>query len=90
MSERYRNNSRVGRRRISAASDLRVTLRGSGYNVLQARRGDHAIDLAEQYKGSIALMISDIVLPDMNGPSVVAKGASIASRSESLIRFRIS
>ena len=48
-------------------------LRGGGYNVLQAGRGDNAIDLAEQYAGSIPLMISDVVLPDMNGPSAVTK-----------------
>ena len=47
------------------------SLRASGYNVLQARRGDHAIDLAEEYKASIHLMIGDMVLPDMSGPSIV-------------------
>ena len=45
----------------------------NGYNVLQAGRGNHAIDVAEQYKGPIALIVSDVVLPDMNGPSVAAK-----------------
>ena len=48
-------------------------LTASGYHVLQAGRGDYAIDVAEQYKGSIPLVISDVVLPDMNGPSIVAK-----------------
>ena len=50
-----------------------IALRGSGYNVLQARQGEHAIDLAKQYAGQIPLMISDIVLPDINGPSVVKR-----------------
>jgi DNA-binding NtrC family response regulator len=45
----------------------------NGYNVLQAGRGNHAIEMAEQHKGPLALIISDVVLPDMNGPSVVAK-----------------
>ena len=48
-------------------------LTASGYNVLQAGRGDRAIDVAVQYKGSIALIVSDVVLPDMSGPSTVAK-----------------
>jgi CheY-like chemotaxis protein len=48
-------------------------LTAKGYNVLQAGRGDHAIDLAEQYKGAIGLIVSDVVLPDMSGPSVAAK-----------------
>ena len=50
-----------------------MALRGGGYNVLQARQGEHAIDLAKQYAGQIPLMISDIVLPDINGPSVVKR-----------------
>ncbi len=50
-----------------------TALRGSGYNVLQARQGEHAIDLATQYAGQIPLMICDIVLPDINGPSVVKR-----------------
>jgi two-component system cell cycle sensor histidine kinase/response regulator CckA len=44
-----------------------------GYNVLQAGRGNHAIAVSEQYKGSISLIVSDVVLPDMSGPSIVAK-----------------
>jgi two-component system NtrC family sensor kinase len=44
-----------------------------GYNVLQASRGNHAIDIAEQFKGPIALIVSDVVLPDMSGPSVATK-----------------
>jgi len=48
-------------------------LTANGYNVLQAGRGNHAIDVAEQYKGPIALIVSDVVLPDMSGPSVATK-----------------
>ena len=44
-----------------------------GYNVLQAGRGDDAVNVAEQHKGSIPLIISDVVLPDMSGPLIVAK-----------------
>src|SRR5581483_1529082 len=51
----------------------RLVLTSAGYNVMQAGRGDLAIDLAEQYKGAIDLVISDVVLPDRSGPSVVAK-----------------
>jgi signal transduction histidine kinase/ActR/RegA family two-component response regulator len=45
----------------------------NGYNVLQAGRGNHAIDVAEQYKGPIALIVSDVVLPDMSGLLVATK-----------------
>jgi two-component system, cell cycle sensor histidine kinase and response regulator CckA len=48
-------------------------LTASGYRVLQAGRGDQAIGIAEQYKPSIHLIVSDVVLPDMSGPSIVAR-----------------
>jgi CheY-like chemotaxis protein len=48
-------------------------LMASGYNVLQASRGGTAIDLAKQYKGAIPLIISDVVLPEMSGPTAVSK-----------------
>lgn len=48
-------------------------LMASGYNVLQASRGRIALDLASQYKGPIPLVVSDIVLPEMDGPSAVSK-----------------
>lgn len=48
-------------------------LTANGYNVLQAGRGDFAVEIAVQYKGPISLIVSDVVLPDMSGPSIVAK-----------------
>jgi two-component system cell cycle sensor histidine kinase/response regulator CckA len=48
-------------------------LSASGYTVLQAGRPDAAIELASQYKGSISLIISDVVLPEMSGPAAVSK-----------------
>ncbi len=45
----------------------------SGYNVLQASRGHIALDLASQYRGPISLVVSDVVLPEMDGPSAVSK-----------------
>lgn len=59
-------------------------LKASGYHVLQAARGDEAIDLAAQYHRAIPLMISDIVLPDRDGPSVVAKVQKIHPETKSL------
>jgi len=48
-------------------------LTAGGYSVLQAGRGDETIEVAQQYKGPIHLMVSDVVLPDMTGPSAVAR-----------------
>jgi PAS domain S-box-containing protein len=46
-------------------------LAAAGYNVLQAGRGEQAIQLARNHNGLIQLMVCDIVLPDMSGPAVV-------------------
>ena len=48
-------------------------LAASGFIVMQAGRGDHAIDLATQHDGAIDLVISDVVLPDVSGPTAVKK-----------------
>jgi len=48
-------------------------LAASGYNVIQAGRGDLALDLAAQYQGRIPLVISDVVMPEMSGPLAVSK-----------------
>ena len=47
-------------------------LTAAGYCVLEAGQGGQAVELARQYKGLIHLMVSDVVLPDISGPSAVA------------------
>lgn len=48
-------------------------LQESGYHVLQAGHGAAAIESARQCKDPIALIISDVVLPEISGPDAVAK-----------------
>jgi len=59
-------------------------LTGGGYSVLQAGRGDQAIAVAQQHEGPIHLMVSDVVLPDMNGPSAVARVQALHPEIKSL------
>jgi PAS domain S-box-containing protein len=44
-----------------------LMLRESGYQVLTALSGREALEKAGSYAGEIHLMISDVIMPDMNG-----------------------
>jgi len=60
-------------------------LTAGGYSVLEATQGGQAIALARQYMGPIHLMISDVILPDISGPSAVA--AVQAAHPETRVLF---
>lgn len=42
-------------------------LKDKGYHVLEARHSGEAIDLCKHFKGTIHLMITDVVMPGMSG-----------------------
>ena len=46
-------------------------LQNKGYTVLEADNGETALDLLRQHDGHIELMISDVVMPTMDGPTLV-------------------
>ncbi|MEH6497489.1 MAG: PAS domain S-box protein [Pseudomonas marincola] len=46
-------------------------LQNKGYEVLQADCGETALDLALEYDGEIDLLITDVVMPNMDGPTLV-------------------
>src|SRR3989449_8784705 len=45
-------------------------LASQGYTVLEAERGSTALDIARRHKGPIDLLLTDVVMPDMNGPKL--------------------
>jgi PAS domain S-box-containing protein len=45
----------------------RSLLEGDGYTVLEAERPDKAIEIARRHSGPIHLMLTDMVMPGMNG-----------------------
>jgi two-component system cell cycle sensor histidine kinase/response regulator CckA len=40
------------------------------YTVLEAKDGEHAIQIAREYEGNISLLLTDVSLPKMKGPAV--------------------
>jgi two-component system cell cycle sensor histidine kinase/response regulator CckA len=49
---------------------IRVALEAVGYAVLEASRGDEALQLCQQHAGPIDLLLTDVVLPALSGPAV--------------------
>jgi hypothetical protein len=49
---------------------LARTLREYGYNVLEARDGSHALELADQAPGPPDLVVADVVMPALSGKAL--------------------
>jgi CheY-like chemotaxis protein len=45
-------------------------LETSGYNVLTAADGDEAVDVTKRYSSEITLLLTDVIMPGMNGKEV--------------------
>ncbi len=46
---------------------ITMILSGQGYTLLSATRPSEAIRMAEEHDGRISLLITDVIMPDMNG-----------------------
>lgn len=46
---------------------VRKILTGVGYTVLEARHGADALLVSREYRGSIDLLLTDVVMPELNG-----------------------
>ncbi|CAN5364920.1 ATP-binding protein [soil metagenome] len=46
-------------------------LASRGYTVLEADSGEAALDIVKEKKGSIDLILSDVVMPEMDGPTLL-------------------
>src|SRR5207253_1979927 len=57
----------------------------AGYRVLDARSPTEACQLFEQHKGEIALLLTDVNMPEMNGPALAQR--LVAMRPELRVLF---
>jgi CheY-like chemotaxis protein len=56
---------------------VRNVLREKGYRILEASRGEEALELAEQYGEPIDLLLTDVVMPQMNGRELARRLANL-------------
>jgi PAS domain S-box-containing protein len=54
-----------------------TVLTQSGYTVLAAERPDKAIEISRRHKGPIHLMLTDVIMPGMNGRALAGSVAAI-------------
>jgi CheY-like chemotaxis protein len=48
----------------------REALNGHGYRVLEAANGRQAMQIVKAYQGPLHLLLSDVIMPGMNGPEL--------------------
>jgi CheY-like chemotaxis protein len=84
--------SRTGMETILVAEDqpdlrwmICQFLQQLGYSVLEAKDGADAVALAEQYKGEIDVLLTDIVMPHVRGSEVARR--LVASRPDLKVIF---
>src|SRR5207302_11260508 len=84
--------SRAGMETILVAEDqpdlrwmICQFLQELGYSVLEAKDGGDAVALAEQYKGKIDLLLTDVVMPHIRGSEVARR--LLANRPDMQVIF---
>ena len=56
---------------------MEATLRGSGYRVIAVDSGRRCIEAVEALADPVALLITDVVMPEMNGKELIERVRSL-------------
>src|SRR5437667_11741429 len=59
-------------------------LRNAGFAVLRAASAAEALDVGAAYDGPIHLLVSDVIMPDLSGPSLAERFAELHPETECL------
>jgi len=65
-------------------SMARDILMGAGYRVLEAADGEQALRVAEEHPGAIQVLLTDVVLPGINGKDLAARMAALRPETKML------
>ena len=60
-------------------------LQQGGYCVLQAKNGKEALEIAQRYRGSIHLLLSDVVMPEISGHELAQELKRLRPRCQVLL-----
>jgi DNA-binding NtrC family response regulator len=63
---------------------LQTALRKNGYTVLTAESGRAALEIISGHPGTIHLLITDVKMPDMEGPELVRRIATVRPETRTL------
>ncbi|MBY0407094.1 MAG: response regulator, partial [Rickettsiales bacterium] len=48
-------------------------LRNKGYTILEADCGETGIELMDKHGGEVEVIVTDVIMPGMNGPTMIDK-----------------
>jgi len=69
---------------LAVRQPTREFLARNGYTVLEASNGEEALQVSREYCGTIDLMISDVVMPQMSGPALAEQLSAERPRMKTL------